>query len=260
MFDLQRIAASKLVARVDHHEMLGSTSDRALELAAAGEQPLPLLVIAEHQTGGRGRGMNRWWSAAGALTFSLVLEADPSRLSPERWPQLSLVAGLAVCQTLELLLPQAQCRVKWPNDVFLNGRKVCGILCESVPGWRDRLVVGIGLNVNNSLATAPSEVRKTAQAMCDVSGAAYDRTAVLMSLLDRLDERWSRLASAKFAEIAAEYRQRCFLTDRTLTIVAAETTLVGRCQGIDDDGYLVLQTDKGVSRVIAGSIVAWDEW
>ena len=255
MFDLVRINASSLVGRLDFHESLSSTSDRALELAAAGDQPLPLLVLAERQTGGRGRGTNRWWSGPGALTFSLVQEVPPERLAPERWPQLSLVAGLAVCETLEELLPRAECRVKWPNDVFVNERKVCGILCESVPGWRDRLVLGIGLNVNNSLAPAPAEVRQSATSLLDVDGSARDLTAVLLGLLDRLDQQWMNLAQQSFADLATEFRRRCLLSGRALTVLSGGRTLVGRCQGIDDAGQLLLQTETELHRVVAGTIV-----
>jgi BirA family biotin operon repressor/biotin-[acetyl-CoA-carboxylase] ligase len=255
MFEIDRIHGSGLVARVDLHESLASTSDRALELAAAGEGPLPLLVLAERQTGGRGRGTNRWWSAAGALTFSLVLEVPPASLTPDRWPQLSLAAGLAVCEMLEELVPRAECRVKWPNDVFVNDKKVCGILCESVPGWRDRLVLGIGLNVNNSLSQAPPDVRQTAISLVDVAGGARDLTAVLLALLDRFDERWRQLVSGHFADQTAAFRQRCFLTGKTLTVVSGGRTHVGRCQGIDDAGELLLHTEAGIARIVAGTIV-----
>jgi BirA family biotin operon repressor/biotin-[acetyl-CoA-carboxylase] ligase len=224
-------------------------------LAAAGEAPLPLLVLTARQTGGRGRGTNRWWSDAGGLTFSLVLEVSPECLSPDRWPQLSLAAGLAVCETLESLLPRADCQVKWPNDVFLCGRKVCGILCESVPGWRDRLVLGIGLNVNNSLTQAPPEVRQTATSLVDAAGGAYDLTATLVGLLRRLDERMGQLLDGQFAAQAAEFRRRCYLTGKTLTVTSGGRTLVGRCQGIDDAGELLLQTESGRQRIVAGTIV-----
>lgn len=255
MIDLGRIQAASLVARVDFHESLGSTNDRALELAERGDAPLPLLILAERQTVGRGRGANRWWSARGALTFSLVLEAPPAALSPERWPQLSLAAGLAVCEMLQELLPRADCRVKWPNDVYLNDKKVCGILCESVPGWRDRLVLGIGLNVNNSLAAAPAEVRSTATSLVDCDGGARDLTAVLLELLDRLDEGVRQLMAGRFADQAAAFRQRCYLTGKTVTVVSSGTTIVGRCLGIDDSGHLLLQTEAGQRRIVAGTIV-----
>src|SRR3954462_5863357 len=92
MFDLDRIENCGLVARIDYHETIGSTSDRAMEIGALDEAQLPLLVLTERQTAGRGRGANRWWSADGALTFSLVLAAPTERLPPTRWPQIALVA------------------------------------------------------------------------------------------------------------------------------------------------------------------------
>ena len=258
MFELPRITASGLVAQIDYQESVGSTSDRALELAARGDPKLPLLVLAERQTAGRGRGTNRWWAAEGALTFSLVLDAPESKLTPERWPQWSLVAGLAVCEALAALAPGGEWRLKWPNDVFLNGGKICGILCESVPGSKDRLAIGVGVNINNSLAVAPEEIRIAGRALIDLDGRRLDLTAVLLAILDKLDEVWTLLSQKSFAHLASSYRERCFLTGKTLTITSAADTLTGRCRGIDDAGALVLQTEAGIHPVISGTIQSWD--
>lgn len=257
MFDLARLSASGLIRHVDFHEEIGSTSDRALELAARADLPLPLLVLAGRQTGGRGRGTNRWWAAEGALTFSLVLEASAASLAPERWPQLSLVAGLAVCEALAEMAPRGEWRVKWPNDVFVDGGKICGILCESAPGWRDRLIIGIGINVNNSLAAAPQEIHQSARALIDLDGLARDLTAVLLAVLDRLDQRWSQLSEEGFAGLAVAYRDRCLLTGRTLTVESGGKTILGLCRGIDDTGALILLTETGSLRLIAGTILSW---
>jgi BirA family biotin operon repressor/biotin-[acetyl-CoA-carboxylase] ligase len=268
MFDLSRILRSSLVRHVDHHPSIGSTSDRALELAARDGAPLPLLVLADRQTSGRGRGTNRWWSAEGALTFSLALDA--AVLSADQRPTVALVAGLAVCEALEQLAPRAEWRVKWPNDVFAGGGKACGILCESVPGWPARLVVGVGINVNNSLRGQRSEVggQKSevtsegippgAVALVDLDGLARDLTDVLLAVLDRLDLRLRDLTGDGFAALAAEYRRRCFLTGRTLTATAGSEKLVGHCRGIDDRGALVLATPLGLCTLVAGSIDAWE--
>jgi BirA family biotin operon repressor/biotin-[acetyl-CoA-carboxylase] ligase len=258
MFDLPRIAASGLVAQLDFHESLGSTSDRALELAARGDPQLPLLVLAERQTAGRGRGTNRWWATEGALTFSLVQGAPEAKLVPLRWPQWSLVAGLAVCQALQELVPRGDWRVKWPNDVFVNGGKVCGILCELVPGSKDRLAIGIGVNINNSLAAAPEEIQRSARTLIDLDGQRRKMTAVLLAILDKLDEGWTRLARESFAGLASAYRERCFLTDKALTIVSGGETIIGRCRGVDDAGALVLQTEAGLRPVISGTIQSWE--
>ena len=258
MFDLQRALASGLVAQVDHHERLGSTSDRGIELATGGDIPLPLLVIADRQTAGRGRGNNQWWSSPGALTFSLVLEAGQPLLPPARRPLVAIVAGLAICEALEQLSPRADWQVKWPNDVFAAGKKVCGILCESVPGWPDRLVMGVGINVNNSVAEAPADLQAAAQAMIDLDGRHRDLTEVLLAVLDRFDLRWRQLLYENFGPLAAAYNERCLLVGKTVTVLSGSRTVIGRCQGIDADGSLTLWTEHGPLNLVAGHVQHWE--
>jgi BirA family biotin operon repressor/biotin-[acetyl-CoA-carboxylase] ligase len=275
VFDLSRIAKSGLVRHIDFHESLGSTNDRALELAPRDELPLPLLVLAQQQTAGRGRGTNRWASAPGALTFSLLLEAAEEELPPDARPRVALAAGLAVCEALEPLVPRADWRVKWPNDVYANGRKLCGILCEAAPSDSRRLVVGIGINVNNSPAAwgqwsgariqgsearsqETDELLRCAVALVDLDGLARDLTEVLLAVLDRFDLRWSELLAGQFAALAAAIRQRCLLTGKTATANAGGESLVGICRGIDSRGALVLATESGPRTVVAGSIDKWE--
>src|SRR5262245_48689583 len=102
-FDFDRIRRETLVRQVEFHQEIGSTNTRALELVAA-EHLIPLLVLADRQTAGRGRGKNRWWSGEGALTFSLVIDAAAAGISANRWPNVSLAAGLAVAETVASLI------------------------------------------------------------------------------------------------------------------------------------------------------------
>jgi BirA family biotin operon repressor/biotin-[acetyl-CoA-carboxylase] ligase len=256
MFDIPRITKSGLFRHVDYHASLGSTSDRALELATCNELPLPLLVLTERQTGGRGRGTNRWWSAPGALTFSLVLEA--TALPPDARSRVALVAGLAVCEALEQLVPRAEWRVKWPNDVYASGGKICGILCETAPGYSERLIVGIGINVNNSTARGQGSAPAGAVALIDLEPLPRELTEVLLAVLDRFDLRWSELLAGRFGELASAYREGCLLTGKTVTVTSGEQRLVGQCRGINDRGALVLATENGTRTIVAGSIDAWE--
>src|SRR5690606_23569450 len=130
-FDLQRIRDETLVRTIDFHWELDSTNSQAIRMLEQSELPTPLLVLAETQTQGRGRGQNRWWSAPGALTCTLVAPLD--KLPADRLPQVSLTTGLAVCQAVESLAPQADLGIKWPNDVYLDDRKLAGILIELPP-------------------------------------------------------------------------------------------------------------------------------
>src|SRR5262245_44613622 len=275
VFDIARISATGLVAGVDYHESLGSTSDRALALGAEGDAAMPLLVLAQQQTAGRGRGSNRWWTTPGGLTFSLLLEAPPSRLPAERWPQVALAAGVAASDALQSQVAGAKLQVKWPNDVYLAGRKVCGILSESIPGWRDRLVVGMGINVNNRMqaredrgegtgagGAAPaiqSGLAATATSLIDQDGISRDLTDVLIGVLDQFDRRWQELLDDRFDLAAAAYLGRCVLTSRAVTIQqAGGQTVTGVCAGIDDFGALKLRTATGEHSILSGTVLHWD--
>ena len=255
-FDLARLYETGGLARIVHRDELPSTSDLALELAARDDLPLPLLVLAERQTAGRGRGSNRWWAGAGALTFSLIIAPPPAQLPPANWPRLSLAAGLAICQALETLAPQALFQVKWPNDVYAEGRKISGILIESPAQARGRLVIGIGVNVNNSLAEAPAEIRGLAAALCDIDRQQHDLTSVLATILGELAVHHQRAADMR--TIVRGWQERCLLTGRLVQVQSGSETIAGRCLGIDQQGALLLQTETGRRSVVSGTVIDWE--
>ncbi len=255
-FDLARLYETALLARIDYHAELGSTSDQALQLAAQDELKLPLLVLAERQTAGRGRGSNRWWAADGALTFSLLIEPPREQLPPATWPRLSLAAGLAICDALESFAPQALFQVKWPNDVYAEGRKIAGILIESPAQSRGRLIIGIGVNVNNSMDGAPEEIRSQAAALCDIERQPHDLTSVLAAILGELDNQLNRAADMR--AISGRWPDRCYLTGRTVQLQSGTEPITGRCLGIDAAGALVLQTESGRRSIVAGTVVGWE--
>jgi BirA family biotin operon repressor/biotin-[acetyl-CoA-carboxylase] ligase len=151
--------------------------------------------------------------------------------------------------------------VKWPNDVYLDGRKVCGILSESVPGWKDRLVIGVGINVNNRVADPPTHHPPSfsATSLLEHDGLTRDLTEVLIAVLNEFSRRWQQLTEDSFESLARDYRERCLLTGKTLTIQQpGETTVMGLCRGIDDSGRLILRTDEKELAVVSGSVVSWD--
>lgn len=261
--DLDRLRRETFVGAIDYHPQLGSTNDRALELAGDLDSEFPLLVLTESQTAGRGRGSNQWWASEGALTFSIMLATDVATLPTERWPQVSLTVGLAISEALESLLargvpPTSQTtlppvQLKWPNDVYVEGRKICGVLVEVPRTKKKRLLVGIGINVNNSLATAPDELQQRATSLLDLTGRPLPLTDVLVEVLKRLEQR---LNPTKLwnAEAAAGWRKRCFLTDKTLRIDNGTRQSTGTCAGIDDQGALLLNVNDQQEKHLAGVI------
>ena len=257
-FDLPRLRSSPYVAALEHHERIGSTSDRALEIARQVDLKLPLLVLTDQQTGGRGRGSNQWWAATGSLTLSLLIDAQHLAIAGEKWPVLSLSTGLAVCEALEQIAPGGDFGVKWPNDVYCAGRKLGGILIESPSAARGRIVVGIGMNINNSLTDAPQEIQAAAVSLIDYLQRPLDMTGVLLHLLVALQTRWLELGLAGFAAQAGEFRRRCILDGRTLQVSSGPRLITGRCLGIDDGGSLILQTESGREEMASGSIVSME--
>jgi BirA family biotin operon repressor/biotin-[acetyl-CoA-carboxylase] ligase len=269
VFDLKRIAESGLVEQVDFHEELGSTNDRALEIGASGDVRLPLLVLTKRQTAGRGRGSNRWVTSEGALTFSLLVEVTGEQLPLQHRPQIALVAGVAVSDALSQFVPRELIQLKWPNDVYLGGRKAGGILSESVPGWPDRFVVGVGINVNNRVQESEAGRREhqaepgvaaTATSIVEASGSERDLTSVLLSVLDEFERRWSELVACGFAPAATVYRERCFLSGKTIEVEQRDGSRVsGLSRGIDEYGRLLIWTPSGLKSLISGSVVGWND-
>jgi BirA family biotin operon repressor/biotin-[acetyl-CoA-carboxylase] ligase len=199
--DADELRASTFVRHVEIHESLGSTNDRAIELAATlASSELPALVVARHQTAGRGQRANTWWSAEGALAFSLLIDPQCWGIVPRDWPQLSLAVADAVRGALAPEIPDAEFAVKPPNDVLANGRKVSGILIESPGGLspaKDRLIIGIGVNVNNSWLQAPPTAGQTGTALCDVSGRQHQADTILFAILRGIQRQLVNIVNSK---------------------------------------------------------------
>lgn len=248
-----RIEQQTFVAQAEVHAELPSTNDRALRLAAE-TTATPRLIAALRQTAGRGRGTNRWWGGDGALLFSLILDVPPVR--PEHLPQLSLCMGTAVCEAVMQFAPGGDVRLKWPNDVYLNDRKVSGILIEMPQDCPQRLVVGIGLNVNNSVASAPAEIATRATSIRDDSGVEQELTDVLSAVLLQIERELSDFHSGR-RDLPARWRKFCLLTGRSVTLACGPQQFSGTCLGIEDDGALLLETVAGPQRFYGGTVEAF---
>lgn len=212
-----------------HHRITDSTNERAKELAAAGA-PHGTLVTADEQTAGRGRQGREWIAPPGsAVLMSVVL-----RELDERLP---LTAAVAVCRALPV-----EATIKWPNDVWIDGRKVAGILVEGRPqeGWA---VLGVGLNV--STQTFPAELVDTATSLRLV-GVTRSPEDVLRDLLSSLDG-W---LGAPPAHVLEAWRARDALRSQRVRWADGE----GVAMGIDDSGALVVETSAGVVTLDAGEV------
>lgn len=254
----QALCGKTFVQSVEFHRSLPSTNDLALQRVREAQLVGPHLILAEEQTAGRGRGANQWWSGPGALTFSLILEPQALGIPQSAWPRIALTAGLSLCEVLDDLVPHAVSLLKWPNDVLLERRKVCGILVE-VPACAaplpQRLVVGMGINLNNSLANAPEEIRQRGTSVCDIARRTLDAPQFLATLLQRFAGNLSDLVSNP--ELLAERWQAvCALNGKIVTVDQSSQVVSGRCLGLASDGALLLNTSRGTEAVYTGVVTA----
>ena len=251
-FDLERLLSDTGCRQVRFHAECESTNSIALSLAG-GAADLPLLVLTDTQTAGRGRGSNSWWASDGALTFSLLIAPAEFGINRETFPLVSLTTALAVSETLGQFAPECSVGLKWPNDVHLNGRKVCGILVEPPPGRDDRLVIGIGLNVGNSLRAAPEELRSIATSIIDESGQSNSPHEVLEHLLGALAEQLTALG-ARQLNLVPRWQNQCILTGRDIVLQSGEQRFEGTCRGIEDSGAVVLESNGETRAHFAGTV------
>jgi BirA family biotin operon repressor/biotin-[acetyl-CoA-carboxylase] ligase len=248
--DRNLILASTFVEQIEFHPEIESTNDRAMALARQGVDQQPLLILAESQTRGRGRGANSWWATDGALTFTVLLKVD---LAPRRLPKASLTAGLAVCEAVEEAIQHSGFQLKWPNDIYLNERKLSGILIELPPGKDLWMAIGIGINVNNSSRHAPPELQRSIIALCDTGSINLSLTQVLIGVLNRLEDRLGWIGRHD-DELCHSWRKRCLLTGRQVRLEIGTRKVVGQCRGIDRNGALLIDTSEGTERFMAGAI------
>ena len=231
------------VPRLEVHDLIGSTNDRARDLAEAGADPFTV-VIAEEQTGGRGREGRRWVSPPGSGLWMSVV-APPLEVSARQI--LPLSAGLATCRAVESAAPGVRAGLKWPNDVVIGGLKVGGILCEGGPY---AVVIGIGVNVRPG--ALGSALVGTAVALEEAVEGPVDRAVLAEYLMTELRQLLAPASLSLDGELARELEARDVLRGRAVT---AETGETGIARGIGRDGALGVEVAPGdVRRVRVGGV------
>lgn len=230
-----------------HFDRLPSTNDYLKQHAKALSHGT--VVTADYQTAGKGR-VGRTWqdSARKGLAFSVLLRPP----SVHHTQLLPLVCALGVKSSLEMLCG-VNAQIKWPNDIVLNGKKVCGILCEGVLlGDASYAICGIGLNVLQETQDFASFGLDHATSLLIETGKAYplkDITAVLMS---RLEHYYDRLIAEGFDPLLAQYRQACITLGRDVRVLQNGSEREGRAVGLSPNGALLVDFDGTIVEVNAG--------
>ncbi len=250
VLDIHRLLAETFVERAEHLDVVDSTNDLARRRAREPGTPLPLLVVADRQTAGRGRGSNRWWTGPGSLAMSLLLPgAGDAR--PES-PLYGLGAAVAVVKTVRPRLAQQSVHLHWPNDVHAADRKLAGVLVEVLSDGR--VIVGIGLNSNNTVGEAPPELRGTICTLRDLTGREHDPMDLLIDLIGHL-ETTLRMAADCPSDLARTAHAMCLQKGHDVVVQCGAREVGGRCEGIASDGALLVRTAQGLVEVRSGRAV-----
>ena len=241
------------LSMIHRFPLLPSTNDEALRLARAGA-PAFEAVVADAQSAGRGRAGHAWSSPPGvALYFSVVLRP---RLDAAALPLVTIACGIGVAEAVRSATG-LDARLKWPNDVLVNGRKCAGILCEGDSGPDGPVVVaGVGLNVNTPAEALPERPIFPATSLLLESGAPQDRERVLSACLDGIARWCARLeAPDGSAAVVARFRECDALRGRRVRVALPDGSFAcGEELGCAPSGALLVAGPDGPREILAGSV------
>jgi len=239
-------------SHLHHFYKIGSTNTTAMAAAAEGA-PHGSVFLAEEQTAGRGRGANSWESPRSTGIYCSVILRPP--LPPSEILVLSLAAGLAVQSAIQHDDSRVNPDLKWPNDVLIDGKKVCGILTEmNAEATRVRyIVVGIGINVNQ--ASFPSDLAATSLRL--VTGSEWSRVDLVAALLKSLDREYRTLVDDRDAKelILRRFTEHSsWVTGKKVRIEENGSAFEGTTKGLDTRGFLQVLTPHGMQTVLSGTV------
>jgi BirA family biotin operon repressor/biotin-[acetyl-CoA-carboxylase] ligase len=226
-----------------------STNIIAREIAGSVEEGT--VVIAESQTGGRGRMGRKWISPEGGIWLSIIIKP---KIQPLYASRITLLAGVSVAKTIRSYgLPA---KIKWPNDVLMNGKKVCGILTEieAEIDLIDFCVVGIGIDANVDTESFPEEFRETSTSLKKELGSEINRVEFVQRLLEEFESLYLKFQKDGFSPILEEWRNMSATIGEWVKITTQARTIYGEAIGVDSEGALVLETGDGkLEKIVAGN-------
>ena len=233
-----------------YYESIESTNDKAYELAEKGA-PEGSLVVAENQTRGKGRMGRKWVSPkGGGIYMSLILRPDAET---DQIPAITLIAASGVIRAIKKVC-SVEARMKWPNDVVIDGKKVCGILTEikAQPDRVDFVVLGIGINVN----TPSGKLPPGATSLRMECNSRVNRTELIKKVLEELEVHYTRFKKEGFVSLREECRDLSSILGKRVKVEEHRRVIEGAAWDIDQKGALIIRTDNGaLERVFSGDVV-----
>ena len=247
-----RLTTKILGNEIYYFSSLDSTNDEGKKRAIAGCAE-GTLIITETQQGGRGRLSRGWFSpAAKGIWFSVVLRPP---FPPQEAPKCTLMAAVALNRAIRDVTG-IPCGIKWPNDILCNGRKLVGILTEMSAEMDaiNHIVIGMGINVNIDVTEIPPELQDIATSISIEAGTEFSRLDLFIKILERLEEIYLRVRAEGLATILDDWRQDSITLGHRVNVLAPDKSFTGKAVDIDEDGALLVETEHGIERVVAGDV------
>ena len=242
----------RLGGQIYAYRSVKSTNDVAAQLAREGE-PEGTLVVADAQSRGKGRLGRQWHSVPGhGIYMSLILRP---KIEPTRAPGLSIVAALALAETLETYEP-GPVQIKWPNDVLIAGRKTAGVLAELTTdnGGVDFVIVGVGINVNHRAGDFPEEIRDWATSLRRATGRKQSRVELIQRFLVSLEKEYDRYLKSGLKPSQKKLRMLSSLIGKRVTLAEGRRRIEADVIDIDTDGRLVINSGGVETAIQSGEV------
>ncbi len=231
-----------------------STNDAAIEIGKQRDNPEGIVVIADEQTGGKGRFGRKWESPHGVnLLFTVLLKP---KLTPQQVSLITLVAAIAVTHAIRKLTG-VTAGIKWPNDILINGKKTGGILTEikACANQIDILAIGIGVNVNMTPDMMGKEIRTLATSLKIEKGTSLNRAVLFRAILAELETYYKILLRGDSVTLIQEWLSLNSTIGNTVSVRNQDSVITGVAEGINESGELLLKLESGETKTIyAGDV------
>ncbi len=252
---LRALTAGEIIGReVIFLDSTGSTNDAAMKIAAEKDDPEGIVVVADTQTGGRGRLGRSWVSPPGVnLYFTILLKPE---FSPDEAPLLTLMAAVASVSAIRKVTG-LEAGIKWPNDILVSGRKAGGILLEmKTDADMIRFVaIGIGINVNMDVEALPEEIRSLSTTLLKEGNIKVDRARLLENILTEAERLYKDVVAGKGSVILKEWRELSSMAGRQVSVQMHDKTISGIAEDIDDKGRLIVRLPSGGRETVSAGDV-----
>jgi len=255
--EIQRRLFTKYIGKeIYYYPEIKSTNIMAKEKALHREDGIieGTLVIAERQSAGKGRLGREWFSPDGGIWLSIILYPQ---LPPSYIPRITLMTAVAVVKAIKICT-RIESQIKWPNDILINEKKVCGILTEmsaelDIINW---VVVGIGVNVNIDHQRFPEDIQANTISLKEVSGEEVLRVKLAQTFLQEFEKYYEKLKRKEFSSILKEWKLYSHTLGKKIRVDMGERIITGEAIDINEEGALILKKEDGeLIKIISGTIL-----